>query len=68
MPPLETEEKSAQRQKGHGLKILTPKQMIVRLPILLAELKAGNNSQVIKLNKTNCLLIMQIKKLKQNNL
>ena len=28
-----------------GLKILTPKQMIQRLPIALAQVKAGNNSQ-----------------------
>ena len=48
---------------------MTPKQMITRLPILLAQLKAGNNSQKFKkLNKTNCLLIIQIKKLKQNSL
>ena len=45
MPDLETEESAAQRQQGQGLKILTPKQMITRLPILLAQLKAGNNSQ-----------------------
>ena len=36
MPPLESEESAAQRQEGQGLKILTPKQMITRLPILLA--------------------------------
>ena len=30
------------------LKIMTPKQMITRLPILLAQLKAGNNSQKFK--------------------
>ena len=28
-----------------GLKILTPKQMLQRLPIALAQIKAGNNSQ-----------------------
>ena len=28
-----------------GLKILTPNQMLSRLPITLAKLKAGNNSQ-----------------------
>ena len=33
---------------GKGLKIMTPKQMITRLPILLAQKQAGNNSQ--KLN------------------
>ena len=30
--------------KAKGLKILTPKQMIQRLPIALAQVKAGNNS------------------------
>ena len=30
--------------KGTGLKILTPKQMLQRLPIGLAQVKAGNNS------------------------
>ena len=31
--------------KGTGLKILTPKQMLQRLPIALAQAKAGNNSE-----------------------
>ena len=35
-------------QKGKGLKILTPNQMLSRLPISLAQLKAGNNSEKIK--------------------
>ena len=30
---------------GKGLKILTPKQMLQRLPIALAQVKAGNNSE-----------------------
>ena len=30
---------------GEGLKILTPKQKLQRLPIALAQLKAGNNSE-----------------------
>ena len=30
--------------KGTGLKILTPKQMLRRLPIALTQVKAGNNS------------------------
>ena len=34
-----------QETKGAGLKILTPKQMLQRLPIALAQLKAGNNSE-----------------------
>ena len=32
-------------QEGQGLKILTPGQMLSRLPISLAQLKAGNNSE-----------------------
>ena len=35
-------------QSGQGLKILTPNQMLSRLPITLAQLKAGNNSQKLK--------------------
>ena len=31
--------------KGTGLKILTPKQMLQRLPMALAQVKAGNNSE-----------------------
>ena len=37
-----------QNQKEKGLKILTPSQMISRLPINLAQLKAGNNSEKLK--------------------
>ena len=33
------------KQEGTGLKILTPKQMLQRLPIAFAQIKAGNNSQ-----------------------
>ena len=35
-------------KKGTGLKIMTPNQLITRLPILLAQKQAGNNSN--KLN------------------
>ena len=35
-------------QSGEGLKILTPNQMLSRLPISLAQLKAGNNSEKLK--------------------
>ena len=31
--------------KGTRLKILTPKQMLQRLPIALAQVKAGDNSE-----------------------
>ena len=33
------------KTKEKGLKILTPKQMLLRLPIALAQVKAGNNSE-----------------------
>ena len=47
MPELESEEFAAERRniEGKGLKILTPDQMLSRLPITLAQLKVGNNSQ-----------------------
>ena len=37
-----------EQQEGKGLKILTPKQMLSRLPITLAQLNAGNNSEKLK--------------------
>ena len=37
-----------QNQQGEGIKILTPNQMLSRLPITLAQLKAGNNSEKLK--------------------
>ena len=38
--------KSKQNEaEAKGLKILTPKQMLQRLPIVLAQVKAGNNSE-----------------------
>ena len=50
MPELESEESAEQRkkQKAQGLKISTPQQMLSRLPISLAQLKAGNNPQKLK--------------------
>ena len=33
------------KTKGIGLKILTPKQMFQRLPLALAQVKSGNNSE-----------------------
>ena len=32
-------------KQGTGLKVLTPNQMLQRLPIALAQIKAGNNSE-----------------------
>ena len=40
--------KEIQKQQGSGLKILTPNQMLSRLPISLVQLKAENNSEKLK--------------------
>ena len=40
--------KRIRKQQGPGLKILTSDQMLSRLPISLAQLKAGNNSEKLK--------------------
>ena len=54
-------------QEGSGLKILTPSQMLSRLPITLAQLKAGNNSEKLK-NEIRQLLysLYRSKKLTKN--
>ena len=39
---------SGLNKKGKGLKILTNKQMLNRLPILLVQIQAGNNSKSLK--------------------
>ena len=46
-----------EKQEGQGIKILTPNQMLSRLPIFLAQLQAGNNSEKIK-NEIRQLLIL----------
>ena len=42
-------------QRGQGLKMVTPNQTLSRIPITLAQLKAGNNSEKLK-NKIKQLL------------
>ena len=42
------ESDSSNNTEGQGLKIPTPNQMLSRLPIFLAQLKAGNNSEKLK--------------------
>ena len=48
MPDLKSKESAAQKrnQPGRGLKM--PNQMLIRLPISLAQLNAGNNSEKLK--------------------
>ena len=50
MPNLVSETSVARirNKKGQGLKILTPDQILSRLPISLAQLKAGNNKDKLK--------------------
>ena len=43
--PLEYDEEV---KEGKGLKILTPNKLLTRLPILVAQIKAGNNSYKLK--------------------
>ena len=45
----QSESKESTKQQGLGLKILTPQQMLSRLPISLTQLKAGNNSQRLRM-------------------
>ena len=46
MPPLEGHEE--QVKERNELKILTPDKLLTRFPILLAHIKAGNNSNNLK--------------------
>ena len=50
--------------KGKGLKILTPKQMLQRLPIPLAQVKPGNNLESL-LNEIRQLFILCISQKKK---
>ena len=49
-------------QEGQGLKILTPNQMLNRLPISLAQLEAGNNSEKLKNQIRQLLYSLQFSK------
>ena len=50
---------------GQGLKILTPNQMLNGLPISLAQLKAGSNSET---KSGNYCILCKDQKTNQNNL
>ena len=41
----EAKNKAKNKKGGKGLKLLTPKQLLQRLQIALAQVKAGNNSE-----------------------
>ena len=69
MPDLEIEEYTAQRrnEQRQGLKILTTHQILSRLPISLAQLKAGNNSEKLKNEIDNYYTLCTDQKNLQNN-
>ena len=69
MPDLETEEYAAEwrNKQGKGLEILTPNQMLSRLPISLAQLKEGNNSVELKNEISQLLYSLYQSKNLQNN-
>ena len=69
---LDPEEANAERMKlipwktkneGTGLKILTPKHLLTRLSILLAQIRAGKNSYKLKneIRQILCLLYQHSK-------
>ena len=56
-------------QSGQGLKILTPSQMLNRLPISLAQFKAGNSSENLKTKLSNyCILCAYQKNLQTKSI
>ena len=57
-----------QKQLGEGLKILTPNQVLSRLPINLAQLKAGNNSEKVENEIGNYYILCTDKKNYKTNL
>ena len=63
-------EAKIQAAKGERLKILTPKEMLQRLPISLAQVKAGSNSESLlnEIRQIVFYLFVSIKKKKKKKL
>ena len=64
MPALEGDEEEV--KEGKGLKILTPNKLFTRLSILLAQIKAGNNSYKLKKQVKQILYLLLIIKSPKN--
>ena len=64
---LEFSDSDFRDAKGSRLKILTPNQMLSRLPISLAQLKARNNSEKLKNEIRQLLYSLYRSKNLQNN-
>ena len=47
-----------QNQEGQGQRILTPDQMLSRLPITLAQLKGGNYTEKLKIEIRQLLYLL----------
>ena len=69
MLDLESQESAEQKrnQREVGLKIPTPDQMLNRLPITLAQLKAGSNSEKLKNEISQLLYSLYRSKINQNH-
>ena len=62
-------ELNSENQSEQGLKILTSNQMLSRLQITLAQLKAGNNSEKLKNESDNyCILCTDQNNLQSNSI
>ena len=61
MPPTEGDKEKVKEQKG--IKNLIPNKLLTRLSILLAQIKAGNNSNKLKykIREIVCLLYQHTK-------
>ena len=61
---LEAKNQAIEEQFGKGLKILTPNQMLKRLTIGLAQVKAGNNSERLlnEIRQILCSFFVSIKR------
>ena len=57
----EAKNQANNKTSGKGLKILTPKQLLQRLPIVLPQVKAGNNSESLLNEIRNYLYSVSIK-------
>ena len=65
MPPLEGTE--GEVKEGKGIKILTLNELLIRLPALKAQIKAGNNSYKLKTEKKKIVyLLYQHNKITKN--
>ena len=70
-PAIETISRFGDKEEpeiGKGLKIMTPRQMITRLPILLAKKQASNNSQKLNNEIRQTFILYTGQRIYQNSL